>query len=293
MSPMLAVLAGARLVCYAWRVWALTWAVTAAFAAIVVVPVAAVLRADLGHSLYAARMLGNFDVAWLAELQLETAGMPAVVLEPLLAAVCLAFLLVMTFLNGGALAVLAGTTTFWSGCGRNFARLARLLVYAVAGYALVLGVHSALGRIIGKLWHHSMEERPVALAGWGRAAIVVLLALLVNMIFDYAKIHAVAGDTRAAWRNVLGALQFVRRNFAPAAAAYAVISLAALVLAGLWWLISGVLPRTAVGWLVLVLMLQQAFVAARVWVRLWYLASQTEFFRARFPDPTHCGTVGA
>jgi hypothetical protein len=293
MSPFGAVVCGAAAVRRAWRVWALVGALTLAFAAIVILPAAALLGADLGHSLYAARMLGSFDVSWIPEFQLQTANALVTALAPLLIALALGYLIVMTFLNGGALAVFTGSTTFWSGCGRYFSRLARLLPYALVCYGLVFAANRGLEEAGKRIWGSGMEERPFAIYGWARAGVILLAALLVNMIFDYAKICVVAADAPSAWRAVLGSFRFVWRNFGRAAAAYALVSLANLTLAAAWWTLSGALPRTDVAWLAVVLVAQQAAVAARVWVRLLYLASGTELHRSLSPETGHCGTVGA
>lgn len=280
MSPVRAVGCGAAAVRRAWRVWALVWALTLAFAALVVLPAAALLGTNLGHSLYAAQMLGNFDMSWIREFQLQTAGAPLTSLPPLIIALALGYLILMTFLNGGALAVFTGTTTFWSGCGRYFSRLARLLPYALLCYGLVFAVNLGLEKAGKQIWDSSMEERPFDIYGWARALVILLLVLLVNMIFDYAKIRIVAADAPSAWRAALGALRFVWRNFGRTASTYALVSLAGLALAAAWWMLSGVLPRTTIAWLVIVLLAQQACVLARVWIRLLYLASGTELHTA-------------
>ncbi|HVX66897.1 MAG TPA: hypothetical protein VHA11_09865 [Bryobacteraceae bacterium] len=276
MSPLRAVICGAAMVRKPWRIWALTWTLTLAFAIVFVLPVAALLARNLGHSLYAAQMLGNFDLAWIREIVVQTAGAPLVTLPPLLIALALAYVILMTFLNGGALGVFTGSTTFWNGCGRYFSRLARLLPYALICYGLVFAANRGLEKAGKQIWGAGMEERPVAIYGWVRAGVILLLVLLVNMIFDYAKIRVVAADAKSAWRAFFSALRFVWRNFGRTAATYALVSLAGLALTALWWAVSGALPRTAIGWLAVVLVAQQACVFARIGIRLLYLASATE-----------------
>jgi hypothetical protein len=279
MSPLGAVLRGAALVRRDWRVWALVWAATLAFAALLVLPAAALLHANLGHSLYAARMFGNFDMSWVTEYGIRSGGVLTAAFKSEAAALALVYLLLMTFLTGGALAVFTGTAPFWSGCGRYFSRLARLLPYAFACYGLVFAANYGLEKAGTRLWAASMEERPAVIYGWARMALVLLLLLLVNMIFDYAKIRIVASDVRSAWRAAAGAFRFVAANFRRATAVYGLISLAGLALAAAWWALSGALPRSHLAWLVFVLLAQQVCVALRVCIRLLYLAAQVAFSR--------------
>jgi hypothetical protein len=268
-TPIRAVGLGATVVTRAWRVWLLLWALTLAFAAVLVLPAAAILHADLGHSLYAARMFGNFDPQWTAEFLFKTGNVPLITVPPLAAALVLAYLLLTTFLNGGVLAVFTQSSAFWPGCGRNFWRLLRLFLVSLVCYALVVAANLGLGKIGGRIWGEGMVERPVVIFGWVRAGIIVLLVLVVNMVFDYAKIRAVAQNS-----TLLRSVAFVGRNFIRTATTYALLCVLAAALAAVYWCASSALPRTALGWLIAVLVVQQVFVVVRVWVRLLFFASQ-------------------
>jgi hypothetical protein len=271
MSAHRAIRDGAAAVKRHWRVWALVWAATVGFALVLILPAAAVLHADLGHSLYAARMLDNFNPEWGAEFLLQTGTHPAVAIPPFIGALAAGYLLVMTFLNGGALAVFTGTDTFWTGCGRNFGRLLRLLLLALACYALIFAANFALRKIGDYLWGQGMEERPVVIFGWVRAAAVVVAALFLNMVFDYAKINTVARNARNPFRTALDSFVFVTKNFGPTTGTYAGICAMVIAATAAYWALSRALP-----WLVLVILFQQAFTALRVALRLLFLASQTE-----------------
>jgi hypothetical protein len=287
-----AVVRGAGAVRRAWPVWLLVWALTLACALFIVLPAAAVLYARLGHSLYAGAMTENFDLQWLAEFRNESGNWPIAAAQPALVLIFAAYLLVATFVSGGALAVFTGeegrftAPTFWSGCGRYFWRLLRLLLVSLVCYAVVFAVYSALARAGHWIWGHGMAERPVVLFGWVRATITLLLFLFVNMVFDYAKIRLVAENRRGALSSARASFQFVARRPGTTVAAYALISALAAALAGGYWFLSGALPRTALGWLALVLLIQQVFVACRVWLKLLYLAGQMEVWR-------RCGTTEA
>jgi hypothetical protein len=269
-TPIRAVLLGATAVNRAWRAWLLVWAFTLAFAGVLVLPAAAILHADLGHSLYAARMFGNFDPQWTAEFLFKTGNEPLITAPPLAAALALAYLLLMMFLNGGVLAVFTQSSAFWPGCGRNFWRLLRLFLVSLVCYALVFAANLGLGKIGERIWGEGMVERPVVLFGWVRAGTIVVLVLVVNMVFDYAKIRAVAQNS-----TLFRSLAFVAKNFGRTATTYALLCVLAAALTVVYWCASSALPRTALGWLIVVLVVQQIFVAVRVWVRLLFFASQT------------------
>jgi hypothetical protein len=281
------VVRGAGAVRRAWRVWLLVWALTLACALFIALPVAAVLYARLGHSLYAGAMFQNFDIQWLAEFRNASGNWPMAAASPALVLIFVAYLLMATFVSGGALAVFTGDEpAFWPGCGRYFWRLLRLLLVSLVCYAVVFALDNLLARTGHWIWDRGMLERPVVIFGWVRAAIALLLFLFVNMVFDYAKIRLVAENRLGALAAARAAFQFVGRRPGTTLATYGLISVLAAVLAGCYWFLSGALPRTALGWLALVLILQQAFVAGRVWLKLLYLAAQVEVWR-------RCGTKEA
>lgn len=290
MTSLAAVVRGAGTVNRSWRVWLLIWLLTLAFALVAVLPIAAVMQTDLGHSLWAARMLGNFDATWMAEYVAAT-GSATLAIPPIVIACGVLYLLLSAFLTGGIVSVFAradgtsGPADFWAGCGRNFWRLVRVLLWSLAAYAIAFLAGSLLDAVARKIWGEGMEERPLVIFGWFRATFVLLLLLLLNMVFDYARIRVVVEDTRKTARSVLRSFRFVFCNFGLTAGTYGLVLLLGILLAALYWVLSGALPRTSLGLLLVVLIVQQVYVVLRVWVRLLCFAGQTEVYRAMRPAP--------
>jgi hypothetical protein len=267
------------------------WFWNVAFAAAVAAPVAALLARDLSHSLYAQELMFRFDLQYLLEMGGKTRGWPAALLAPLALVAAGGYLLVSVFLAGGAITVFATPerryvpAAFFQGCGRNFGRLFRLLLWSAVCYGVILGLHAGLRALGARLWRDSMEERPVVLYGWGSALLVLLLFLAVNMVFDYAKIRLVAEDSRRSLRAALGSFRLVWSNLGLTSFTYALVTAAAVLLLLAYLGLSGWLPRHRGWWLLLVLVVQQAYMLARMGVRLLYFASQTEVYRKLRPQP--------
>jgi hypothetical protein len=261
------------------------WFCTLVFALVVVLPAGAILYSELGHSLYAERMLENFDLQWLAEMLNQTGGLPLSVFPPLIALVAAGYVLLSTFLAGGALTVFASEEgsyrpgLFYEGCGRNFWRLFRLLLVSAVFYGVVLAVIVALKGLGRSLWGQGMEERPLVIFGWFRTGMTVLLLLVVNMIFDYAKIRLVVEDSRKSWRAALGSVKLVFRNLGGTTATYGLVALIAVALALAYAAVCGFIPRNLALGMALLLVLQQAFVLGRIGVRLLFFGSQLEIYR--------------
>jgi hypothetical protein len=261
------------------------WFYTLVFALVIVLPAGAILYSELGHSLYAERMLDNFDLQWLVEMLNQTGGLPLYVFPPLIALVAAGYVLLSTFLAGGALTVFASEEgsyrpgLFYEGCGRNFWRLFRLLLVSAVFYGVVLAAGVALKALGKSIWGEGMEERPLVIFGWFRTGLTVLLLLVVNMIFDYAKIRLVVEDSRKSWRAALGSVKLVFRNLGGTAATYGLVALLAVVLALAYAAVCGFIPRNLALWMALLLVLQQAFVLGRIGVKLLFFGSQLEIYR--------------
>ncbi len=275
------------------RLWIVYYLTTLLFALAAALPLAALLFSNLGHTLWADRMLANFDLEWFAEFAYKTGGWPGMAYGSGALLLAGGFFLLATFLAGGAITTFGAAPggydagVFWGACGRNFGRLLRLGVVAGVFYAVVIAAYGWSGSLQDSLFRNSMVERPVALFSWGRAGVAVVLLLFVNMIADYARVRLVVDDSRRALRAFFGSFRFVFRNFGAAAGVYALALLAVAVLAAAGHFATRAVPQTAVAWLLLLASLQQAFILGRIWVKLLFYAGETAVYQAlrRVPEP--------
>ena len=291
----------------------------------VAVPPSLVLRQSLerhlGASLMAESAADGLDWDWWQEFSGQASGLeesftPAVLgaaaplanlsgwldrtPQPLaLAAAAGAYGAVWLFLWGGILDRYArGRATrthgFFAACGVFFFRFLRLGVVAAVLYWLLLGpVHGWLfGRLLDRLTRDVTVER-VAFA-WRIGCYVALGAAIVavNLVVDYAKIRAVVEDRRSMVFAVLASVRFLARHPVGAGGLYLFNGLAFLAVLALYALVApgagGGGPAVWHGFLV-----GQAYVLARLLVRLSFAASQTCYFQTRlahagyaaFPTP--------
>ncbi len=276
------------------RVWLAWYVATVLFALAAALPLAALLARSLDHSLWAGRMLANFDPGWIFETVQKTGGgSPMTSYLPAALALAGGFYLLATFLAGGTIAAFAGppgphdAALFWGACGRNFARLLRLALFSAVFYGIVIAIAAGLEAAGERAFRNSMAERPVAIYSWTRSAVVFLLAACVNLVFDYARVRLVVEDRRGAVRAALGSFRFVWRHFGLTAGAYAIALVALGVVATAGHVIVHAIPTTAPGWPLLLLVAQQAFVVGRIGIKLVFYATATGIYtalKAPLPD---------
>jgi hypothetical protein len=271
------------------RLWALLWVFHLALAASVALPLGTLVGENVARSVWASDLARHFDLAWAIEAMEFWRGIPSVTTGYAFAAAALFAVLANAFFAGGGITILADESQpytprrFYEGCGRFFWRFFRLLLVSLVCYALVMVVNAILAKIAGKIWGEGMAAAPQVFFGYFRMVLMIGLLALVNMVFDYAKIRIILENRRSAFGAAVWAWKFVFRNFARTAGLFASLLGLGLLFALAYWAVRAVLPESAVGWLLLVALFQQALVLARLWLRLMFWSSQTLVYDELLP----------
>ncbi len=276
------------------------------------------LASHMGASLAAGAMAEVADYDWWQEFASGATGIGetftpgiigfAAVLEnlssiadsnrpaPQVTGIVAAYLLVWTFLLGGILDRLARmrptrTHGFFAASGVFFFRFLRLAVPAALLYWLLFGpIHGLLFETLyGRVTADTTVERNAFAI---RAALYLVfgaLVVFVNLVFDYAKVRAVVEDRRSMTGALFAALRFIGRNWKRVFGLYALnAGLFVLVLA-VWAVVAPGAGRAGPAmWLAFLLV--QLYVAARLWVKLVFYASEISLFQSAL---AHAGYTAA
>jgi hypothetical protein len=267
------------------------------------------LRADLGSSMVGEHAARGVHVHWWTEFAARTGPLGrtfetsiigfAAVLDNLssladgerrpspilwLGAV---YLLLWLYLSGGILDRFARARStrshqFFAACGTYFVRFLRLAPFmAVAYYVLFAVVHPALlGRLYADLTRDVTVERTAFFIRLALYAAFGSVLVATNIVFDYAKVRAVVEDRRSMVGALLAAARFVQRNAAGVASLYLLnTGLFVVVLLTYALVAPGADSTGASLWLGVVI--SQTYLAARLWTRLVFIASETALFQGR------------
>ena len=277
----------------------------------VALPLALVLRGmiaqHLGTSLAAEAAVRGVNWDWWQEFSSQATGIgttfgPAVIgfaavlgnlsdlldnrpLAPAVAGAVAAWLVLWSFLTGGILDRLArnrrvGAAGFFMASGVHFFRMLRLGALALLAYALLFRlVHPALfDALFAALTRETTVERTAF--AWRVVLYAVFGGLLVsvNVLFDYARIRLVVEDRHSAVGALLAGARFLGRHAGACLGLYALNTLTFLVVAGAYALVApGAGPG---GWTVwAALAVGEAFIVARLAVKLQFYASQAALFQ--------------
>ncbi len=206
------------------------------------------------------------------------------------------YLLLWTFLAGGILDRYARnrpirTAAFFAACGVYFFRFLRLAVFAAAGYLLLFG---PLHRLLFDGFY------PWAIREWTveRNAFFLRLALYAvfggalvsfNLWLDYARVRAVVEDRRSMIGALVAACRFIRRHPAQTAGLYLADSLLFVAVVAVYAAFAPDAGTT--GWTMWVAFaVSEAYLLARIWVRLVFCASEVSLFQSLL---AHAGYAAA
>jgi hypothetical protein len=180
---------------------------------------------------------------------------------------------------------------FFAASGTFFFRFLRLgVVMFLAYWVLFSIVHPWLFTTVWTHFTRQVNEERTAFAF--RLVLYVLFGLLLaacNLVFDYAKVRAVVEDRRSMLGAISASLRFVRNNGGAATLLYLAdvgLFVAAIVL---YAIVAPGAGRSALSvWAGFVV--SQAYIAARLWVKLVFWASETALFQGRL---AHAGYIAA
>ena len=180
---------------------------------------------------------------------------------------------------------------FFAASGVFFFRFLRLGVLMGVAYGLLVGsLHPWLfDSVYPRLTRDLTVERTAFLIRMALYALFALCLAACNVLFDYAKVRAVVEDRRSMLGATAAGARFIARNASAAVGLYLVDAvLFGLVLAAYGLVAPG---AGGVGWSMwLGFLIGQAYVLARLWVKLVFWASETALFQGRL---AHAGYVAA
>jgi hypothetical protein len=206
-------------------------------------------------------------------------------LDPLLLELGVLYILLQVFLSGGVLGVLRAPAGGWTtrgllhGAGFYFGRLLRLALVSLAVLWILFRLYSPLAAWADERARESVSETTAMAWTLGRHALLLLAILFVNMVGGYAKAMIVLEERSSALLAWVSALAFCTRNILRVAGQYAALSLAAAAALVVWRLLDGAFTTTGYKTQLVALLLMQALVFSRIFLRLALLGGQLEIYR--------------
>jgi hypothetical protein len=291
------------------------YAITVVLALPLAITMRGLLQTHLGASLAAEGAADGVNYDWWQEFRSQATGIgttfsPTIIgfaatldnlsalldgereIAPVAGALAL-YLLAWTFLVGGIIDRYARqrpirAAGFFAASGVHFFRLLRLAVLSGFVYWWLFAyVHPwlFLEWFVDRTRTMSVERNVFI---WRVALYFVfgILLVVVNVIFDYAKIRIIVEDRRSALGALSAAMRFAWRQRGPVAALYALNGLTFLIVIAIWAFVA---PGARSGGMTLWLgfVVSQIYVLARLALKLQFLASETDLFQSRLAHASY------
>jgi hypothetical protein len=280
-------------------------------ALILTIPLFTTLQDDFGRHEIRTEWVSGFGMDWWASLDLETAGLEKTVqpsltsgwgrtleaIEPVLTGrveplgiwilvMAVVYLVVSAFLNGGLVAFFADEKRdftiqrYFSFSSYYFHHFIALATTAVLAFALLYWfVVPAWFDLIGALTTDTSSGMMRTLLHLLGYAIWFFILILIDMIFDYAKFILVDQKKESAWASIGLAATFVVGHLGQTLRLYCLLVALAVVLtlgmAGL----ESVLPQGQFFLILVIVLIHQVFLLAKIWLRLVFYGSQFRLYQ--------------
>jgi hypothetical protein len=206
-------------------------------------------------------------------------------LDPVVLGLGLVYLVVQTFLAGGILSTLRGAQGTWTvrgllhGAGFYFGRFFRVALLALFAAWVVFRLNPPFARWVDGQARESVSETSAMAWLLGRHALLLLVLLFVNLVSGYAKAIVVAEERSSAILAFVSALSFCGRNLVRTFGHYLAVALLGVVLIAVWRLLDGAYGTTGYKTQLLTFALFQAFMLARVGLRVMLMGGQLALYR--------------
>jgi len=245
-------------------------------------PLHAAMRDYTGHSrLTATDSLPSFD-AVLEFLIYKKDVLPA--MAPILVASFLVYGLVQLFLYGGILSVFLRNRKyeaayFWGRCGKLFRRLLVLLLWSLPFLAVLVLLPQSITLIKKAVWGPDPYQYITFWSGWLVTIVQMAMVLLYHLLYDYAALYLVRHENARSLEALKYSLIFNVKNFTTTAGITFAVAGAGIALVLLYNALAALLDFNLTLTVVLLLLVQQAYIFMRLLLKLARYAAQIGFYQ--------------
>jgi hypothetical protein len=165
------------------------------------------------------------------------------------------------------------------GSGFYAGRLIRIGLVALGMAGLLFALWAPLSQLAETRAKEAVSETAALAWSFARYAVLLLGLGVVHMVSSYAKVILVIEDRPSALLAFLSGASLVARHLGSAVAQYLGIAFAGGALLAAWAVVEWAFEPTGFRSQILFFVAAEAFLAARIGLRLWLLASQVALYR--------------
>ena len=197
-----------------------------------------------------------------------------------------AYLILAAFFNGGIIGLFAdekrsfSTSRFFSYSGLYFHHFFALALTAVSLFFLIYKfIHPAIFNLVDSITLNFMSQPAAWFVNFAAYFLLLILIILLNIIFDYAKIIIVSEKKESSWLCIWLAIRFIAMHFASGVGLYLLVALLAIGLVIVFGFLLNVINPSQIALFIIAILLQQIFIFAKIAIRLTFYGTQFAFYQ--------------
>lgn len=180
--------------------------------------------------------------------------------------------------------------TFWAACSQYAGRFGRLFGVTFLFVLVGAGIWLVAGSLVGTLLSDTLTERGLFWIGLVFFGLFVLTATLLLCMGDYAKVLMFREDEQNAFRAFGRAGRLVWRNLKKTYGRYWLLIGVGTGLFGIYFLVDNLITMRNWPTILIMLVVQQALVFARVGLKVWSLGTAYQVYET-LPKPAPIARV--
>jgi hypothetical protein len=260
----------------------LMYVVNLVFAYLLALPISMMFNRALMNTTAAEKLLKSYDFPLLVNIISDFSS--GLNVSQLIFTYGLFYIILNTFLAGGILNLFHKEqnfriTNFFVGASLYFKRFMRLFAISLLFIIFILLMGSVIQFIFGKLSSSADTELwPVVLTTivW---IFIGMMLILINMLFDYAKIIAVVNDFYDMKETTKNALMFVMMSMRKTVFLFLLYVFTALILFCIYWIIKSIIPISNTAGVIIFFLLTQIYMIFKIWLRVSIFNGQFIFYK--------------
>lgn len=268
------------------KLWLVLYGLNIGIALLAALPFSNLIESKLGNSLTINELLNGFSYTVLMDFYYEYVESVWAVLDQSIL-LLIAFLFLYIFLSGGILKTFLNEDeafsfqNFWGGCGQFFWRFFRLTFYFLIFHSILLGLFTLLFMVCIKWADPNQLVSEVTLLTTAKFLVPLYLicAIILSLLQDYAKIQIISNNPRMINKSIISALRFVFSQFRKTASLYFLIVLTSIIIIFLYGLLQNLFSNQTGAGILLLFLLGQLFLFARIGLKLWNFAGASKLFK--------------
>ena len=251
------------------------------FAYLLTMPLSMIFSSALAKTTAADKILQAFDFTLYTSMRAHFGQ--GLSLGRLLLTIGLFYLVLNLFFSGGIIQTFVNRekfelTGFLKASVGYFKRFLKLFLISLIFMLSSVAVFFLLSELFGLLTKDAATEHMIVFLFGLRILILAGLLIVINMLFDYAKIMTVAHDFSGMFATVKAALIFVIQHPVKTAALYKYYLLSVILILLVYWGVESVLQVNSGLTVFVFFLLTQIYSLLKLWIRLSFFAGQYRFY---------------